>query len=113
MTELLKGYFTVPNDVPDQRVVETMDDYINRYAQSYEKEGWKLASKIVYGKIASPIMEDVLEGRTRWAIWANWVRKPVTHTVEVDEKYIPKLQATGKFTDPIRGLYPGFTAIKN
>ncbi len=95
--ELLKGYFTVPSDIPDQRVVDCMDDYIKKYADSFDKEGWKLTSKIVYGKILSPLGEDIREGRSRWAIWANWERKPVIHTFEVDDKYVPKLLETGKF----------------
>ena len=39
---LHKGYFTVPNDVSDERVIERKDAYIKKYADSFDKEGWRL-----------------------------------------------------------------------
>lgn len=95
---LLKGYFTVPNDVSDERVEERKQEYIKRYAESYDKEGWGLVSPISFSKAKIPFSEDIREGRTRWVILAYWDKKPVEQTFEVDEKLIPKLLETGKFS---------------
>jgi hypothetical protein len=94
---LLKGSFTVPKDVSDERVRERQQAYIKKYAESFEMEGWKLVSPIAVEKCKIPLSEDIYHGRVRWMILGFWERKPVKQTFEVDEKIIPKLLDTGKF----------------
>jgi len=102
--ELLKGFFTVPSDVADERVRDRAEEYIRKYVDSFEKEGWKLLSKVYFAK--APITtEDISEGRVKWIITAYWDRKPVTQIFEVDEKLIPRLLETGKFTLPLKGYH--------
>ena len=96
--ELLKGYFTVPSDVTDTRVLESGKEYIRKYVESFEKEGWKLESEIQLGKQKAQMVDDIKEGRVRWAILAYWDRKPIKQIIEVDEKHIPKLLETGRFS---------------
>jgi len=95
---LQKGYFTVPNDVSDERVIERKEAYIKKYAEHYDKDGWMLISPIAFYKSSVPLTEDIAQGRTRWAIKAYWDRKPIEQTLEVNEKIIPKLLETRKFS---------------
>ncbi len=94
---LLRGFFTVPNDVPDMRVKANMPDFIRRYVETYTKDGWRLKSKVVTGKMMTPLTGDITNGESRWYIIAYWERAPFKQTFEVDEKHIPGLIATGKF----------------
>lgn len=94
---LLKGYFTVPSSVSDERVESKKQEFIKKYADSFDKEGWKLISPVAFAK-SLPLAEDIKQGRSRWTIMAYWERKPVEQTFEVDEKLIPKLLKTGKFS---------------
>ncbi len=98
MSELLKGYFTVPNDVKDERVWDCKREYIKKYADSYDKEDWKLVSPISFSKQEIPLSEDIREGRIRWLIMAYWDKMPVKQVFEVNEKIIPKLLESGEFT---------------
>ncbi len=95
--ELLKGYFTVPSDVKDERVIERKLEYIKKYAESYDKEGWGLVSPISFSKQKIPLTDDIRNGRTRWLILAYWDRKPIEQTFEVSDKLVPKLLETGEF----------------
>jgi len=97
MPTLLKGSFTVPYDIPDSRVVERQQTFINKYADSFRAEGWKLVSSIAIGKRQIQLTEDIRNGRNRWMILGWWDREPVKQTLEVDEKIIPKLLKTGKY----------------
>lgn len=104
MGELLKGYFTVPIGMPDEKVLANIDKYLERYCESYAKEGWRLNSKVVYRR-GIQTTEDIRDGKIRWEIFALWNRKPITQTFEVNENLIPKLLSTGKFNLPSRKLY--------
>lgn len=98
--ELLKGYITVPNDIPDERVWNDRQKFLRQYEDSFEKEGWKLLSRVVsFAKCSIPLTEDIKQGLSRWVIMGYWERAPVTQTFEVDEKLMPKLMATGKFKE--------------
>ena len=97
--ELLKGFFTVPCDVTDERVIEVRKEYIQRYVEGFEQEGWRLVSDVALYKSRTPLVEDITEGRTRWLILAYWEREPVVQKFEVDEKCIPGLLVTGKFKE--------------
>ena len=94
---LHKGYFTVPNDVSDERVIERKGAYIKKYADSFDKEGWRLISPIAFYK-SVPLTEDIIQGRSRWEIKAHWEKRPIEQPFEVDEAIIPKLLETGKFS---------------
>ena len=86
----------MPNDVSDERVKECLPKWIKRYYDSYLAEGWSLMSK-VFTKKGLPTTEDIMQGHSRWLIFAYWDRAPRKVTLEVDEKYIPGLLATGRF----------------
>ena len=94
---LKMGYFTVPSDISDERVIGRKREYIKKYAESFEEEGWRLISPIAFYK-PTPLTEDIISGRARWEIKAYWGRKPLEQTIEVDEAIIPKLLKTGKFS---------------
>ena len=95
--ELLKGTFTVPSDVPAQRVLERRKEYFRKYVESFELEGWRLVSQIGLYKNRVPDAGDIQQGVTRWMILAYWDRMPERQVTEVDEKHIPELLKTGKF----------------
>ncbi len=97
MPTLLRGSFTVPGDIPDSRVRERQQAFIKKYAESFEKEGWKLVSPVSVEKRNFQLTEDIQKGRLRWMILGWWDREPIKQTFEVDEKIIPKLINTGKF----------------
>lgn len=95
--QFLKGYFTVPDNVSDERVMEKMDRYVDKYANYYDGRGWKLKSKIFTGK-STPITEDTKAGLARWLIMAYWERQPITYPIDASDEVIPKLLQTGKFS---------------
>ena len=95
---LHKGYFTVPNDVSDERVRDNMKSYIRLYVEGFEKEGWKLESKVRFGKLV-PTVDDIKNHENRYYIQALWDMAPKEGIIEVAEHLIPKLLATGKFQE--------------
>ena len=95
--QLLKGYFTVPGNIADERVLGKMDKYVGKYADHYDGRGWRLKSKIFSGK-STPLTEDIRAGLARWLIMAYWERQPITYNIDVKDEVIPKLLKTGKFS---------------
>ena len=88
----------MPSDVLDERVWSRRDEYVKKYCDSFDKEGWELKSEVSFLKRTIPLTADIREGRTRWQILAYWDRKPIKQVFEVDEKIIPKLLETGEFS---------------
>uniref|UniRef100_A0A6H1ZFX3 Uncharacterized protein n=1 Tax=viral metagenome TaxID=1070528 RepID=A0A6H1ZFX3_9ZZZZ len=93
----LVGTFTIPDDVPDRRVVEKAKElFVKPYYESYFNEGWRLKTRIRLGK-AVPLTEDIENHVKRFQLSALWERAPILHRVDVKDSIIPKLLEDKRF----------------
>ena len=72
--------FTVPIDIPEERVREAVPRYIKKWIEVREKQGWKLLSRLLFNPIPG------IEGdRKRYILWAYIDREPKPRKVEIPD----------------------------
>ena len=75
-----QAVFTVPIDIPEERVKDKVPQYIKRWMEVREKGGWKLLHRILFDPIPR------IEGdRKKYTLWGFIDRKPETRTIEVPD----------------------------
>ena len=94
---ILTGTFTVPKDISLERVREKAPNFIKKYVEFFEQEGYHLKSKVLLERSRTPFTEDIMQGENRFFLRAWWEKRPEKITLEVDEKLIPALIQTGQF----------------
>lgn len=86
--------FTVPSDIPDEDVqARVSDKYMRVAGEFWEKNGFTVLHvkrpKLYEGNL--PIDAD----RRGYIVWGWLKRRPVEHTIDVPEAYIPKFEGMG------------------
>lgn len=75
-----RASFTVPLDISEERVKDSVPKYIKRWMVVREKGGWKLLHRIRFNPIPS------IEGdRKRYYLYGYIDRKPETRKIEVPD----------------------------
>ena len=88
-----RATFTVPADIPDERVQWHADKYTARAAQVYEAQGCQVLefTKPIVSLGHLPTDDD----RRRYDIFFYLRRKPITYELEIPEALIPEMQSKG------------------
>lgn len=89
-----KATFTVPVNTPDERVQFHAKEYMRKFGEYLEEEGFTVKEmlKPQIGERRFPVVE---EDRKCYAIFAFVSRVPVELTTMVPETLIPEMQAKG------------------
>ena len=88
-----RATFTVPSDVPDERVQARADKYTAKAAKVYEAQGCTILNFTKPIVSLGRLVTDL--DRRRYDIFFWLRRKPVTHNIEVPEQLIPEFQSKG------------------
>ena len=88
-----RATFTVPGDIPNERVMFNADKYIRRACEHFEAQGCTILEFtmpiVSLGKI--PTDGD----RRRYDFWLYLRRRPQTLELEIPEELIPEMQKRG------------------
>ena len=72
--------FTVPIDISEERVRDKVPEYIKKWMEVREKQGWKLLHRIQFNPLPS------IEGdRKRYMLYGLIDREPETRKIEVPD----------------------------
>lgn len=72
--------FSVPYGTEYPRVLNAMPTYADKWIARMEKEGWSLRSTVTL----YPFPEFEIDGRHRYRMRADWERRPLMQTLDVE-----------------------------
>lgn len=91
-----KATFTVPDDVPEERVQFAADKYRRKYGDILEGQGFEVL------EMEQPHMDEglVAQGtvdpnRRPYVIWARVRRRPVLTTIDAGDREVPAFEKAG------------------
>lgn len=90
---MLFGTFSVPIEA-SQRVIErAKPDYIRKFVEAMEKQGWRLCSQVVISRGLADLTEP---GRKRYRLGALFEREPKAIKLDVPDILVPALLEKNK-----------------
>ena len=88
-----RARFTVPDDVPEERVQFRSDKYMHRFGDHLEGVGYTVLSMMRPRRYTGPLPEP--EGRHLYHVYA-WVRRrPIVAHMEVPDHAVADMQRLG------------------
>ncbi len=88
-----RGTFTAPEDTPDTRVQDVAHQYLRKFGEALERQGFEVLE--IIGPVVSQGIVPPEPDRKRYDCFARVRRKPVTIALEIPEQLIPEMQDKG------------------
>ena len=88
-----RGSFTVPDDVPHERVCAMSAKYMQRFGQALEAQGFTVLN--MSAPQEEGVQVGVAKGRRKYIIQALVTRRPVTVKVDVPDQSVPAMVKQG------------------
>jgi len=88
-----RGTFTIPDDVPEDRVQAKKDEYKREFGKLLECQGFTVLEMTNPSPTTQKMKAEL--GRKRYDVYARVIRKPETVRFSVPDIAVPSLQMTG------------------
>ena len=91
-----RASFTVPSDVPDERVVEgsVADRYMRKFGAHLEAQGFRVLMMVRPERVNSQILMNTPD-RKRFVIWAQVSRRPQELHFEIPDHLVEAAKKAG------------------
>lgn len=86
-----RGTFTVPEDIPHERVMRVKDKYKVKLGKVLDRQGIRVL------EMFDPMPSDRLpeQGRKRYDILVQCRRDPVEFVIDIPDQFVPEMQKKG------------------